>query len=49
VLGTILNGWNPKNSVGGYYGHYSGYYHGQYDRNGHAGSNSKSAARQVPA
>ena len=26
VLGTILNGWNPKNSPNGYYGYYSGYY-----------------------
>ena len=26
VMGTILNGWNPKSATSGYYGHYRGYY-----------------------
>jgi succinoglycan biosynthesis transport protein ExoP len=30
MLGTILNGWNPKSSPNGYYGSYNGYYNGRY-------------------
>jgi Mrp family chromosome partitioning ATPase len=26
VLGTILNDWNPRLSLNGYYGNYDGYY-----------------------
>jgi capsular exopolysaccharide synthesis family protein len=30
VIGTILNGWDPKRSPNGYYGSYKGYLYGNY-------------------
>ena len=30
MVGTILNGWDPKRSPNGYYGYYSGYKYGGY-------------------
>ena len=32
VLGTILDGWNPQDSPGGYYGHYNGAYYKGYSK-----------------
>ena len=36
VLGTILNDWNPKRSMGGYYGYYRGSYYYKAGENGSA-------------
>ena len=38
VLGTILNDWNPKRSMGGYYGYYRGSYYYKSGGNGTAAS-----------
>jgi polysaccharide biosynthesis transport protein len=36
VLGTILNDWNPRLSLNGYYGYYDGYYRNQSSPYGRA-------------